>query len=513
MDGEEFPVEVLLTPITVGEKTIIHTVWQDITGRKKIEGELKISEERHRKIIEHAGDIVYRISLMGYFEYVNPQAELLTGYSEDELIGMLFVDLVHPDWRDRVQEFYLDQRNQKIAETTFQLPIITKAGDEKWIEQIVNLIVEGESRISLQGIARDITRRKHAEEREQEQRNLAEALRKSAEALNQSLSLDEVLKIIVENAMKMVSCDSASITWVLDTDVRIVEYRGLGEEQESWFMDRTFQLDEFATYKKVVQDKKPLIIQDTTADPRWIQLQHTEWIRSHLEAPVIIDGKVIAIISLDSKVPGFYNKEQARNLQAFANQAAVAIHKASLFEEIQNLATTDDLTSLYNRRGFYEISRREVGRLQRYGRPFSVLFIDIDLFKQFNDQYSYAVGDQVLQWVADLLQSNVREIDVVGRYGGEEIVILLPEIDNSEAEEIAERIRIIIEKSHFSLGQDKLQITVSIGVATLSPTPEETILTNPEAQTKAIEDLIAKAGDALHKAKQQGRNRVVTYES
>ena len=241
-------------------------------------------------------------------------------------------------------------------------------------------------------------------------------------------------------------------------------------------------------------------------------MSNTEWICSYVNAPVTVGGKVVAVINLDSREAGFYTTEHAKNLQVFASQVAIAVQNAMLFEEVQNLATVDELTGLYNRRGFLEICHREIGRLRRYDRPLSVLFVDIDHFKQFNDRYSYEVGDQVLKLVANTLNDNVREIDVVGRYGGEETVILLPEVDQKTATETAERLRMQIERLRISSDQGELGVTASFGVATLVPEhKKETVLSEKE-QEKILEELITKAGAALHFAKKEGRNRVIVNE-
>jgi len=255
-----------------------------------------------------------------------------------------------------------------------------------------------------------------------------------------------------------------------------------------------------------------LVIPDVQESPIWKPTPETEWVRSHLKVPIIVNQQVAGTLNLHSKTPGFYSDRHAQTLKIFADQVGIAVRNSMLFEEVQNLATVDELTGLYNRRGFLEICHREIGRLQRYQRPLSVLFVDIDHFKQFNDRYSYEVGDQVLKSVAQTLKHGVREIDVVGRYGGEESVILLPEIDQKYAVETAERLRMQIERLRVSSDQGELGVTASFGVATLVPKHEKAIMLSEREQEKLLEELIAKAGAALHFAKKEGRNRVIVNE-
>ena len=694
-NGELYTELAQVSPIFDVNGNVTHfvAVKQDVTKRKRADQLLQESEERYRQLVEYASDAVYRISLNGFFEYVNPQAEGITGYARDELIGKSFTDIIHPRWKRRVQEFYLDQRDRAISETTFQFPIFTKCGEEKWVEQTVNVIEKHGEPIGLQGIVRDVTERvkaseklkmrnrmlqalhsvtldigsatnilslfsrimhnavdlldanqggclllfdaqqnllliiegvgvgeilvgkfqrpglgiagqvfqtakphisqecrlleeglgrdavlalnsilgvplisdgdvigvlilfadaqrrnfssedvtvtemfaaqasvayrnielyerterelaerKLAEEREREQRALAEALRDTAMALNSSLDLDEVITKILDKVGSVVPYTAMSIVWVDGGKLRHLRLLGFDSEQEQWLTGQSFTVDDFATYQQVIKSRKPLVIQNTEADSRWAALPATRWIHSHIEAPVIIDGKVVAIINLDSNEPDFYTSKHAEKLQVFTNQVATAIQNAMLYEEVQSLATVDELTGLYNRRGFFEVCRREVGRLQRFRRSFSVLFVDIDHFKQFNDRYSYEIGDMVLRMVAETLQIQVREVDVVGRYGGEEMIVLLPEINQTGAMDVAGHLRATIEGLQVPSEHGELKITVSIGVATLVPEKEKTIPLGAELQAKILDELIGKAGQALHTAKQQGRNQVVAYK-
>ncbi len=160
----------------------------------------------------------------------------------------------------------------------------------------------------------------------------------------------------------------------------------------------------------------------------------------------------------------------------------------------------DELTGLYNRRGLFELGKRELERSIRFNHPLVALFLDIDHFKVFNDTYSYAVGDQVLRLFASCLRLHLREFDLVGRYGGEEFVVLLPEADLHAANEVAERVRSSVETLRVQTEQGETSITVSIGVCAKTP------------QLLDLETLIDRAGQALHLSKQQGRNQVVVME-
>jgi two-component system cell cycle response regulator len=173
-------------------------------------------------------------------------------------------------------------------------------------------------------------------------------------------------------------------------------------------------------------------------------------------------------------------------------------------QKLMALASIDDLTQLYNRRYFFERFNQEVERAMRYQRPLSCIILDIDFFKQVNDSYGHLAGDQVLIDIANILKNNCRQSDMAGRYGGEELIILLPETEANGAMIIAERIREMIEEHQTLDGKGVfITVTVSMGIASL---------TGPELKNlDKIERIVQYADDALLLAKKQGRNRIELY--
>ncbi len=169
-------------------------------------------------------------------------------------------------------------------------------------------------------------------------------------------------------------------------------------------------------------------------------------------------------------------------------------------DKLHQMAITDVLTGLYNRRHFMETARKEIERAERYGHSLSAMILDIDRFKKINDSYGHAAGDKVLKELASLIVENVRKVDLVGRMGGEEFGILLPDTDLKKAIMMAERLRKNIESSSFNYGDQELAVTVSIG------------LTTHKRGGMNIDELLKIADKALYEAKAKGRNRVVHKE-
>lgn len=219
--------------------------------------------------------------------------------------------------------------------------------------------------------------------------------------------------------------------------------------------------------------------------------------KSILYVPLIIKDKLVGIVELwESRYKRDFSTEEINLCLLLAQQAAIGIENARLFEEVKQLATIDELTGLNNRRHFDKMANSEFNRAKRYGRVVSAMMLDIDHFKDFNDKYGHAVGDQVLQAIAKLCDQSLRDADILGRYGGEEFVILLPETKRDTAKTVAERIRKRICEALIPTEKGDLSVTISIGVA------------ENNEHTPTLETLIARADQAMYVAKHKGRNQV-----
>jgi diguanylate cyclase (GGDEF)-like protein len=171
----------------------------------------------------------------------------------------------------------------------------------------------------------------------------------------------------------------------------------------------------------------------------------------------------------------------------------------SMNEYLQQLSTTDALMNISNRLFFNKRIQYEFQRAGRYDKPLALLILDIDHFKNINDTFGHPFGDEVLREIAKLLLDSVREVDIVARYGGEEIVVAMPETDQENALVVAERIRSVIESHTISKGQQKASVTVSLGLAVC-----------PADCISSVDDLLKAADDALYLAKKDGRNCIKT---
>lgn len=228
------------------------------------------------------------------------------------------------------------------------------------------------------------------------------------------------------------------------------------------------------------------------------QLTHLIGFHSGTQAiclPLIADENVMGIITLWGD--DLRESDQAAAV-LFSSQVAIAIQKARLISEIQQMVITDELTGVKNRRGLYEKGQQEVERARRFNHPLSLLFVDVDYFKTINDQFGHNTGDELLQQIALRIRENVRDADLIGRYGGDEFLILLVESDLEAALTIASRLLESINEFAFETSAGLISATLSIGVAELNDLDAD------------FESLIIRSDQLLYQAKETGRNRIVS---
>jgi diguanylate cyclase (GGDEF)-like protein len=225
-------------------------------------------------------------------------------------------------------------------------------------------------------------------------------------------------------------------------------------------------------------------------------------VQSFLLVPLLVEGRVMGVLRLNSRKPSAYGEYEQDVLQTLANQTALALDKVNKVETIRNLAVRDGLTGLYNHRHFQEKLTEEWIKSERYKKNLALILMDVDHFKKFNDTYGHPEGDKVLVGVSRILQETVRDkADTVARYGGEEFAVILPETDGREALDLGERIRKNVENQLFEYEAKKVyRVTLSLGVSCF---PQD-------ARDKRL--MVQCADQALYSAKKNGRNQVQRYE-
>lgn len=220
--------------------------------------------------------------------------------------------------------------------------------------------------------------------------------------------------------------------------------------------------------------------------------------RSYIGIPLTVRNQVIGVMSIQNEKPNAYSDDQVRLLERIALQAAIAIENARLYAQEQRLAILDELTGVYNYRGLMELGEREVDRARRFSHPLSVLFFDIDGFRNLNNTYSHTAGNIVLQTVVKRCSSLLRSVDILARFGGDEFIVLLPETDQANAEAVARRLVEIVSTNEILTSYGNLHTSISVGVASFYD-PSLDLL-----------GLIDRANKAEHFSKQSPKTKVNT---
>lgn len=286
-------------------------------------------------------------------------------------------------------------------------------------------------------------------------------------------------------------------------------------EEESWyFVDSPdvaeYQVDHIYSYKEglsgyLLKSGQPMQLNTAAEVEAFLKNNHREIVghsaKTFMGAPMVTKDRVIgAIIALDHERENAFDEEDFRLFLMITSQAAIGFDNVSLINQLEYLAKTDALTGIYNRGHFNIVSKKIVNDVEKGKSQVSMIMMDVDHFKGINDAHGHQLGDLVLQKMVKACKSLLRDIDVIGRVGGEEFSIVLPDTDLEDAEKIAERIRQAIEDMKIMNNTSIVQTTVSLGVASLN-----------QLEIGTFEDLLQVSDQALYQAKADGRNCVRVY--
>ncbi|HZI94280.1 MAG TPA: sensor domain-containing diguanylate cyclase [Patescibacteria group bacterium] len=319
-----------------------------------------------------------------------------------------------------------------------------------------------------------------------------------SQAANSVLEPRKVMEIVMTRAQDLIQTEAWSLLLVDEKEHTLSFELVMGQRVDD-VKDYRIKIGQ-GVAGWVVQYKRPLIVNNVREDRRFdarFDMLTGFRTRSILCAPLISRGRIIGAVELINKRRGPFNKEDLQMVTTLVEPGAIAIENAILYQKSAELTVTDDLTKLFNSRYLNVHLRREIKRSRRYGVPVSLIFLDLDGFKQVNDKFGHLSGSRALFEVGQILQETVREIDVVSRYGGDEFTIILPQTGAMGAMIIAERIRASIQERVFltDLGLD-VRLTASFGVSTF---PDH---------GQSREDLIQRADQAMYMVKDRGKNGV-----
>jgi len=380
--------------------------------------------------------------------------------------------------RQEIVELFEERVNPQL-QSILAVPFKSAALKQRGILALLRL--EGSEEFSIQDLVHTeiLTRqliqvldRLTWEKEEKRQRMIAQTLLKTASALSQSLSLQDVFEKIVEQIRTLIKIENFQI-WLLEDEDLLRPAFSLCNCVET-AKERRW-LHHFPFFIHVLEQRKPAILRQSELQPIEVQyLPRTPWL---IGAPLSARDEVIGWMILGVEQPAGQNfasqREELEIIGAFSHQAGQAIHNAQLYEDAQRLSIVDELTGLYNRRGLHLFAEQEFNRAKRFERPLAFIFCDINNFKMLNDRYSYAVGDEALRQIGRIFQTELRSVDTAARYGGDEFCILMPECRREDMDGVVRRLQTRVEESAISYRGQSIHFSMTFGAAWLNPRDED----------------------------------------
>lgn len=422
--------------------------------RQQAERSLRESEEKYRMLVEQASDAIFLANPNGQYLDVNPAGCKLLGYTREEILNLRMQDIAKNSPDDPLRFKELQEGKVLITERE----ITRKDGTTIIAEISARQLPDGK----LQGIARDITERKRAEEK----------LRQLSLAVEHSPA-----SIVITDINGRIEYVNSKFTEVTGFTLNEV----LGKTPRDTFGSNELQSEVRTEHLNAIRDGK-----------EWHgeMLNHRKNGETYWEAVSISpitdpNGVITHFVAVNEDITS--RKETEEKIMR-------------LNVGLELLAMTDHLTSLYNRRYFMQRGTEEFKRAWRTNQPLALLMLDVDHFKMVNDVHGHEAGDMTLQQIAATLKTTLRETDILGRMGGEEFAILLPNTQSKEAGLLAERIRQAVGNAPFEIPNKFLTITISIGAVVIT------------GEMSGIDDMLRNADAAMYSAKRRGGNRVVQYE-
>jgi len=436
-----------------GSIETVLTITRDITEHKRAEEALRASETNFRDLVENISEVIYAQDKDGLVTYVSPVVEQIGGYSPREVIGRPFTDFIHPEDLPSLMESF--RRTVAGNPEPFEYRVATKTGDFRWVRTSSRLVYDGDRIVGLRAVLMDITDRRRVEE----------ALRES------------------ETKFRTLAETVAAAAFIFQGS-RICYVNSAAEAQTGYSREELLMMD---FWEVIHPDFRTLV------KKRGLARQRGEQVPARYEVKLLTKNGEERWVDFMAATIEFEGKP------AVLGTAFDITERKAAEETIRHLAYHDGLTGLPNRTLFEDRLTVTLAQARRKSRLAAVMFLDLDRFKVVNDTVGHAVGDSLLQSVAERLKGLVREGDTVARVGGDEFTVLLPEVGQVEdAVEVADRILETLRQP-WRLNGHEFHITTSIGIAMCPGDGDD------------AESLLRNADTAMYRAKDRGRDNYKLY--
>ncbi|MFP4465717.1 MAG: GGDEF domain-containing protein [Candidatus Goldiibacteriota bacterium] len=324
-----------------------------------------------------------------------------------------------------------------------------------------------------------------------------------AQKLTSTLDKKEIAAVIHGAVKKMIGEKEVDFVLLVKEDGGGGIFRPVSEgpedDNEGQGPIKLYRRDPFDEW--LIKNKHTLVIKNIDNDFRF-KILRKDWIKfkSIIAIPLLHNRDIIGILKFTSAGADTFDNEYARLLNYLGDVCATAVQNSILYQQTRELATRDGLTGLYTRKYFVERMDEEIRRSKQFDEPFSFLMLDIDHFKDCNDTYGHQFGDKVLKVLGEFLKDELRDVDIIGRYGGEEFAVMLPNTAVNGARFVAERLRQKFEDFMINIDENKaIKLTLSIGGVEF------------DGKSRLMK-IIDQADKSLYYSKENGRNKVTFYE-
>ncbi|MBV6458793.1 MAG: hypothetical protein HONBIEJF_01931 [Fimbriimonadaceae bacterium] len=497
IDGTVRDCAIQASPIWVGSEVIGFIGFlQDITDRLRSQDELKRARDRVEALLNSTNAVVHSLKPFGTFSptYVTPNVAEIFGLSPSELLhsNEYLFQRIHED--DLELFTTLNEQVLRAGTATVEYRILDGSDSYRWVRDSRNLIFDGEQRpVEIAGYWIDITPQRLAEEALREKSAINEAMLETANYGIMTTRPDGTITSVNPAVSEILGVKPTDLVGQRTLDsLYLKEELKVCAEQASRVLGVAFEPNFTALIAMVENgvadvDNWTLVGADGKQVPVTVSLSRI----------VLTDGSLIGYMAIlqDDTERRLYQSQidhqmtQLSEARLMLEEQQFELHAKNL--ELERLATTDGLTGLLNRRALMERLRHAIALSDRHGQDISILMMDVDHFKAYNDSFGHPAGDEVLRRVAEVIRQSSRTTDVSGRYGGEEFVLVLPETGVEGGLMLAERIRTSIETHDWP----NRPITASIGVCT-------------RHEGENDEALLTRVDEALYESKRAGRNRV-----
>ncbi len=437
---------------------------------QSVEAALKVSEEKVRSVIESVPVGIYRTTTSGQIIDANPTLAKMLGYPDVAALKAVNTQELHLNAADRDLWKSLLEGGGFVE--NFETQLRRLDGTIIWVKDTARAVKDNRGNsLFFDGTLEDITKRKQTESSLSWNYRMRAAIAELSSRLLSPTTIEEMSALVLEHARRLTASRTGFVGYMDEKTERLVS-AGLTTDAKKLLEGHP---DVAATAHQssglwdwVLKNKKPILTNVPSLDPRFSGMP--EWhfsVTQFLSAPAVMSGSLVGLISLANS-ERMYSEQDLEAVERLAELYAIAVHRARTEEQLREMSLVDDLTRLYNRRGFLTLAEQQLKIANRAKKELSLLYADLDDLKIINDTYGHQEGDRALVDTAAILKDVFRESDIIARIGGDEFVVLALDMHAGNSETLVKRMRENIDAYNGANGR-KFSLSLSLGVAWYNP--------------------------------------------